>query len=322
MTDTSSQGFDIMESDKVGDEETSDNLDAVEEYQSTSENNNMFDLSIKKFDGMAGPSEPYVGMEFNSADDAREYYDTYARSYGFTVRVNRKRRSRIDSAVIGFDYVCSKEGFRRKKYIREDRLLRLSKQTRVGCKAILVIAYRRDIEKWVVTNFVRGHNHDLMIPSEIPIRHSEKEPLNEDEKDKKIRELTAKLYNERQRFQRQCLAYEEQCAAYKNQLNKILEDIEAHNDHLTKKVEGVVQSMKEIENEGSDNGKGVTIWGVLIAEKAREVPKSIVALSCVVVVAGEIVKGGAIGLPVVQGIAGKAEAIPDFVKANVHDGIT
>ncbi|KAK9159542.1 hypothetical protein Syun_005883 [Stephania yunnanensis] len=261
MTDTSSQGFDIMESDKAGDDDTSDDLDAAEEYQSTSENNMMFDLPIQKLDGMAGPSEPYVGMEFNSADDAREYYDAYARSNGFTVRVNRKRRSRIDRAVIGFDYVCSKEGFRRKKYIREDKLLRLSKQTRVGCKAILVIAYRRDIEKWVVTNFGREHNHDLMIPSEIPVRHSEKAHLNEDDKDKKIRELTAKLYNERQRFQRQCLAYEEQCAAYKAQLNKILKDIEAHNDHLTKKVEGVVQSIREIENEDSDHGKGVTIWG-------------------------------------------------------------
>ncbi|OVA04579.1 FAR1 DNA binding domain [Macleaya cordata] len=252
MIGTSGQGFDLMDNDRDLEEETSNELETVEECDDTSGDNKMVELSAEELVS-AGSSEPYVGMEFKSADDAREYYSEYARLNGFTIRVNRKRRSRIDRAVIGFDYVCSKEGFRRKKFLKEEKIIRLSRQTRVGCKAILVIAFRRDIEKWVVTNFIREHNHELMVPSEVPVRQSDKGPLNEDEKDKRIRELTTKLYNEKQRFQRQCAAYEERCAAYKIQLGKIMKDIDIHTEHLTRTVQDVVQNIKQIEDEESDH---------------------------------------------------------------------
>ncbi|KAI3853381.1 hypothetical protein MKX03_026389 [Papaver bracteatum] len=251
---TSAQGFDLMENGRDIEEETSNDieLETVEECDDTGENMKTIvicDEDLVKADS----SEPYVGMVFKSADDGREYYSEYGRLNGFTIRVNRKRRSRIDRAVIGFDYVCSKEGFRRKKSSKEEKVARLSRQTRVGCKAILVIAYKRDLEKWVVTNFVREHNHELMVPSEVPLRPIDKGPLNEDEKDKRIRELTTKLYNEKQRFQRQCAAYEERCDAYKAQLSKIMKDIDMHTDHLTMTVQTVVQSIKEIEDEESNH---------------------------------------------------------------------
>ncbi|KAI3986279.1 hypothetical protein MKX01_028560 [Papaver californicum] len=194
---TSHLGVDLIGSNRVWDGETSDE----------------FEIDV-------GPSEPY-------------YYGAYARRNGFTIRVNRKRRSRIDEAVIGFDYVCSKEGFRPKRCLGEGRTILLLKQSRVGCKAILVIAYRREVEKWVITNFVREHNHDLMGPAEVLARRSSVKASTEDEKDKRIRELTLELYNERQRFQRRCSAYEERCAAYKVNLGKILKDIELHSEHLS-----------------------------------------------------------------------------------------
>ncbi|MCL7044771.1 hypothetical protein MKW94_000006 [Papaver nudicaule] len=249
---TSAQGFDLMENGRDIEEETSNDLETVEECDDTGENMKMVEFCDEDL-VKAGSSEPYVGMVFKSADDGREYYSEYGRLNGFTIRVNRKRRSRIDRAVIGFDYVCSKEGFRRKKSSKEEKVSRLSRQTRVGCKAILVIAYKRDLENWVVTNFVRDHNHELMVPSEVPVRQIDKGPLNEDEKDKRIRELTTKLYNEKQRFQRQCAAYEERCDAYKLQLNKIMKDIDMHTDHLSRTVQTVVQSIKEIEDEESDH---------------------------------------------------------------------
>ncbi|XWS22233.1 hypothetical protein CRYUN_Cryun29cG0017000 [Craigia yunnanensis] len=61
--------------------------------------------------------EPYVGMEFNSRDEAREFYAAYGGRIGFTIRIHHNRRSRVNNQVIGQDFVCSKEGFRAKKYI-------------------------------------------------------------------------------------------------------------------------------------------------------------------------------------------------------------
>ncbi|XP_010268148.1 PREDICTED: protein FAR1-RELATED SEQUENCE 5 isoform X2 [Nelumbo nucifera] len=254
MASTSSQGFDLMGSSRVMDDESLNELETVEDCDGVSGNEKMIEPPAEGLTANVEHPEPYVGMEFTSSDDARDYYCVYARRNGFTIRVNRKRRSRIDHAVIGYDYVCSKEGFQRKKFLREDRIIRLSKQTRVGCKAILVIAYRRDGGKWVVTNFVREHNHELMVPSEVPVRRQDRpdKALSEDEKDRRIRELTSQLYNERQRCQRRCEAYEERCAAYKIQLRSILNEIEMHTEHLTKKVQDVVQYIKEIEDEDPD----------------------------------------------------------------------
>ncbi|KAE8076528.1 hypothetical protein FH972_015172 [Carpinus fangiana] len=70
-----------------------------------------------------------------------------------------------------------------------------------------------------------------------------------DEKDKRIRELSLELYNERQKCKRKCAAYEEQ-------LNMILKDLEKHTEHISKKVADIVQSIKDIEDEQLDSDSG------------------------------------------------------------------
>lgn len=73
----------------------------------------------------------------------------------------------------------------------------------------------------------------------------------QDEKDKRIRELSLELYNERQKCKRRCAAYEEQ-------LNAILKDLEKHTEHISNKVADIVQSIKSIEEEqaeDSDSGR-------------------------------------------------------------------
>lgn len=117
-------------------------------------------------------------MEFNSRDDARDFYMAYGRRIGFTVRIHHNRRSRINNVVIGQDFVCSKEGFREKKYIhRKDRVLPPPPATREGCPAILRVALRES--KWVVTKFVEEHNHALMSPSKVPWRGSTKKLVSQ-----------------------------------------------------------------------------------------------------------------------------------------------
>ncbi|KAL2486183.1 Far-red impaired responsive (FAR1) family protein [Abeliophyllum distichum] len=190
--------------------------------------------------------EPYIGMEFNSRDEARESYISFGRYTGFTVRIHHNRRSRINNMVIGQDFVCSKEGYREKKYVhRKDRVLPMQPMTREGCPAMLRVALRDGV-KWVVTKFVKDHNHHLMSPNKIPLRGSGKNLISQDEKDKKIRELTLELYNERQRCKRRCAAYQEQ-------IQTLLKHIEEHTDHLSRSVQDIVHKVKELENEEFKN---------------------------------------------------------------------
>ncbi|RVW35774.1 Protein FAR1-related sequence 12 [Vitis vinifera] len=270
--------------------------------------------------------EPYIGMEFNSRDEAREFYVAYGRRTGFTV-------------------------FVAKKYVyRKDRVLPPPPITREGCQAMIRLALR-DGAKWVVTKFVKEHSHKLMSPSKVPWRGSGKHLVSElavrlrnlllcahnklaifsrlvgllvegckeeimahiesgsskgvdvvgrgsrelapigsfrvgnyggngsnvchetfyrgkeeldlcdlpliegpftcihsfqDEKDKRIRELSLELNNERQKCKRRCAAYEEQ-------LNMILKDLEKHTEHMSRKVSDIVQSIREIEEEQSED---------------------------------------------------------------------
>lgn len=189
--------------------------------------------------------EPFIGMQFNSREEAREFYNGHGRRIGFTVRIHHNRRSRVNNKLIGQDFVCSKEGFRAKKYVhRKDRVLPPPPATREGCQAMIRLALR-DEGKWVVTKFVKEHTHKLMSPSEVPWRGSGKHLVSEDEKDRRIRELSLELHNERQKYKRRCAAYEEQ-------LNTILNDLEKHTEHISKKVADVVRNIREIEEEKSD----------------------------------------------------------------------
>ncbi|XP_044500818.1 protein FAR1-RELATED SEQUENCE 5-like isoform X2 [Mangifera indica] len=190
--------------------------------------------------------KPYTGMEFNSRDEAKEFYAAYGRHTGFTIRIHHNRRSRVNNQVIGQDFVCSKEGFRAKKYVyRKDRVLPPPPITREGCQAMVRLALRDGV-KWVITKFVEEHNHKLMSPSKVPRRGSGKLLVSEDDKDKRIRELSLELYNERQKCKRRCAAYEEQ-------LNMILKDLENHTEHISNKVADVVQSIREIEEMSEDS---------------------------------------------------------------------
>ncbi|KAL5794482.1 hypothetical protein ACOSP7_003076 [Xanthoceras sorbifolium] len=131
----------------------------------------------------------------------------------------------------------------------KDRVLPPPPITREGCPAMLRLALR-DGDKWVVTKFIKEHNHELMSPSKVPWRGSTKNLISEDEKDRRIRELTIELNNERQRCKRRC-------AAYKEQLQMVLNFVEEHTGHLSERVEGVVKNIRELEDgllEDSDSG--------------------------------------------------------------------
>ncbi|KAK9287709.1 hypothetical protein L1049_016148 [Liquidambar formosana] len=243
----SSVGQDFMDGDRVSDDENFQNFaehEATEDgvlqscnTHSAGEDDDDMILMNSSVEGLSVVNlEPYAGMTFQSLDSAREFYYEYAKRTGFTIRTNRIRHSLKNTAVIGRDFVCSREGFRAAKHtLRKDRVLPPRPVTREGCKAMIRLA-ARDRGKWVVTKFVREHNHKLMAhckyPGELPIVNI----LSEEEKDKKIQDLYDELHRERERS-----------AAFQQQLCMIVKDLEEHAEFMSIRVEDVVNMMKGIE---------------------------------------------------------------------------
>lgn len=243
MASTSGQGFnpsrnyrrwlaETFDGHETAEDELSDNFDGSDDIiKPCSEN---FPVSLEPFD-------PFVGMEFESAEDAREFYEMYGRRMGFTIRNNRTRRSLKDNSIIGREFVCSKEGFRSGKHAtKENKVLPSRPVTRGGCNAMLRIA-AKDGGKWVVYGFVEEHNHELN-PSKMPPRRSHRIAFSEDEMDLKIRELSSELHRERKRS-----------AAYQEQLQMILKYIEEHTQRLSLKIEVVFNNVQDLESEEQDS---------------------------------------------------------------------
>ncbi|GAV85658.1 FAR1 domain-containing protein [Cephalotus follicularis] len=172
--------------------------------------------------------EPHEGMEFESEDAAKIFYDEYARRVGFVMRVMSCRRSERDGRILARRLGCNKEGHCVSIRGRFGPVRKPRPSTREGCKAMIHVKYDKS-GKWVITKFVRDHNHPLVLsPREAR--------QTMDEKDKKIQELTADLRNKKRL-----------CAAYQEQLTSFMKIVEEHNDKLSKKVQNVVNNLKEYE---------------------------------------------------------------------------
>ncbi|KAM7496299.1 hypothetical protein LguiA_020713 [Lonicera macranthoides] len=174
--------------------------------------------------------EPYVGMEFESEDDARKFYTDYAKRVGFVVRVMQRRRSEINGKTLARRLGCNKQGFspNQKGTFGPDKKPRPS--AREGCKATILVKVEKS-GKWVVTRFVKDHNHPLVVTSPGGFSTG-------GDKDKKIEELTLEL-------QRQ----DKLCAAYREKLLKFLSYVEEQAEHLSSKVEQVVENLRKVEAE-------------------------------------------------------------------------
>ncbi|KAM7485175.1 hypothetical protein LguiA_001184 [Lonicera macranthoides] len=108
--------------------------------------------NVHKEDEGHSKFEPYVGLEFDSAEEAQEFYNIYATQSGFRIRIGQLYRSRVDGAVVSRRFVCSKEGFQT--------------NSRTGCPAFIRVQ-RVDSGKWVLANIKKEHNHDLERSGEL-----------------------------------------------------------------------------------------------------------------------------------------------------------
>lgn len=126
------------------------------------------DFDLSQYIG-GGVVEPTLGMEFTSEDDARNFYNAYAKQTGFSIRVNSYYRSKKDNSIISREFCCSKEGFRRERHAKKDsgedaKRRRARALTREGCKALMTVR-RRDCGRWYVAKLEKNHNHELVTPA-------------------------------------------------------------------------------------------------------------------------------------------------------------
>ncbi|KAH9627277.1 hypothetical protein KSS87_006235 [Heliosperma pusillum] len=181
--------------------------------------------------------EPYVGQEFESEAAAHAYYNAYATRVGFVIRVSKLSRSRRDGTAIGRSLVCNKEGY--KSADKREKVVRQRVETRVGCRA-MILARKVTSGKWVVTKFVKEHTHPLtpgkgrkdLIFDQYPNEHD------------KIRDLSQQLAIEKKR-----------CATYKRHLEMVFEHIDEHNQSLSRKIQNIVESVREFEAGEEENGR-------------------------------------------------------------------
>ncbi|XP_031270272.1 protein FAR1-RELATED SEQUENCE 5-like isoform X2 [Pistacia vera] len=158
-------GNETIEFDQMGNSDGEDDLEQPQYYDHFLQNNDNStpDNSFATSDGDLN-LEPYEGMEFDSEQAARIFYNSYARRVGFSTRVSVYQRSRRDGSIICRQIVCSREGFRREG--SENRSKRQRTVTRVGCKAQMTVK-KQSSGKWTVSKLVKEHNHELVPPDKV-----------------------------------------------------------------------------------------------------------------------------------------------------------
>lgn len=102
-----------------------------------------------------------MGKSFANAEDAKTFFTIYAKLTGFSVRKGTKR-TRPNGDVKSITWLCSKEGFRHQKYFKVENRQREPKSiTRTGCKVRMRVLQNKQSGRWVVREFISGHNHEV-----------------------------------------------------------------------------------------------------------------------------------------------------------------
>ncbi|KAL3528893.1 hypothetical protein ACH5RR_008215 [Cinchona calisaya] len=96
---------------------------------------------------------PVVGMEFESYDDAYNYYNCYAKELGFGIRVKSSWTKRNSKEKRGAVLCCNCEGFKAMKEASSRR-----KETRTGCLAMIRLRLVES-NRWRVDEVKLEHNH-------------------------------------------------------------------------------------------------------------------------------------------------------------------
>ncbi|CAA2959933.1 FAR1-RELATED SEQUENCE 11-like [Olea europaea subsp. europaea] len=112
---------------------------------------------------------PFIGQRFVSQDAAYEFYCSFAKQCGFSIRRHRTRgKDGVGKGITRRDFTCHRGGFPQLKPLDDGKLQRNRISSRCGCLAYMRIVKRAnfDVAEWRVTGFSNMHNHDLLQFSE------------------------------------------------------------------------------------------------------------------------------------------------------------
>ncbi|KAK3188940.1 hypothetical protein Dsin_028501 [Dipteronia sinensis] len=108
---------------------------------------------------------PFIGQRFVSQDAAYEFYCSFAKQCGFSIRRHRTRgKDGVGRGVTRRDFTCHRGGYPQMKPSEDGKMQRNRKSSRCGCQAHMRIVKRVDFEvvEWHVTGFNNVHNHELL----------------------------------------------------------------------------------------------------------------------------------------------------------------
>ncbi|GLU03927.1 hypothetical protein SLE2022_210980 [Rubroshorea leprosula] len=102
--------------------------------------------------------EPRNGIEFESHEAAYAFYQEYAKSMGFTTSIKNSRRSKKSKEFIDAKFACSRYGVTPES---DSTSSRRSSVKKTDCKASMHVKRRSD-GKWIIHEFIKEHNHELL----------------------------------------------------------------------------------------------------------------------------------------------------------------
>ncbi|XP_058082980.1 protein FAR1-RELATED SEQUENCE 11-like isoform X2 [Magnolia sinica] len=118
---------------------------------------------------------PFIGQRFVSQDAAYEFYCSFAKQCGFTIRRHRTRgKDGVGRGITRRDFTCHRGGYPQLKPSDESKLHRNRKSSRCGCPAYMRIVKRADFDvaEWRITGFSNTHNHELLKSNDVHLLHA------------------------------------------------------------------------------------------------------------------------------------------------------
>ncbi|KMT12678.1 hypothetical protein BVRB_4g087770 [Beta vulgaris subsp. vulgaris] len=101
---------------------------------------------------------PDKDLQFESHEAAYKFYQEYAKSMGFTTSIKNSRRSKKSKDFIDAKFACSRYGATPESDIGSSRRPGIKK---TDCKASMHVK-RNKYGKWVIHEFIKEHNHELL----------------------------------------------------------------------------------------------------------------------------------------------------------------
>ncbi|KAL3604460.1 hypothetical protein D5086_005319 [Populus alba] len=115
---------------------------------------------------------PFIGQRFVSQDAAYEFYCSFAKQCGFSIRRHRTRgKDGVGRGITRRDFTCHRGGYPQIKASDDGKLQRNRKSSRCGCQAYMRIVKRADFDvpEWRITGFSNIHNHELLKSNEVQL---------------------------------------------------------------------------------------------------------------------------------------------------------